>query len=181
MRKYEFSIIASGLDPQAEDFESRFYDAGCDDATISFQKGHIIVDFAREADSITSAICSAMNCVRKAGAQVDRVEPDPLVSLSDIAARTGLTRAAITQYAKGDRHDNFPTPVARVTSETSLYDWSDVATWLFKHKRLSLDEALQAEALKAANEAIKCHEPKLEEALEGRLKAFQDSLELEAA
>ena len=39
MKKYEFSIIASGLDPEAEDFEKRFYDAGCDDATISFQKG----------------------------------------------------------------------------------------------------------------------------------------------
>ena len=44
MKMYEFSIIASGLDPQADDFEARFYNAGCDDATISFQKGHIIVD-----------------------------------------------------------------------------------------------------------------------------------------
>src|SRR5436305_13532072 len=96
MKTHEFSIIASALDPQAEDFETRFYDAGCDDATISFQKGHIIVDFAREADSIDEAICSAVECVVKAGAHLDRVEPDPLVSLSDIAVRTGLTRAAIT-------------------------------------------------------------------------------------
>jgi hypothetical protein len=44
MKTHEFSIIAPGLDPQAEDFESRLYDAGCDDATIAFQKGHIIVD-----------------------------------------------------------------------------------------------------------------------------------------
>ena len=34
MKKFEFSIIASGLDPAAEDFEQRFYDAGCDDAPI---------------------------------------------------------------------------------------------------------------------------------------------------
>jgi hypothetical protein len=74
MKKYEFSIIASGLDPQAEDFESRFYDAGCDDATISFQKGHIIADFAREAESIDAAICSAVAGVEAAGAHVDRVE-----------------------------------------------------------------------------------------------------------
>jgi len=115
---YEFSIIASGLDPRTEDFETRFYDAGCDDATISFQKGHIIVDFSREADSIAAAITSALESVQKAGAHVDRVEPDPLVSLSDIATRTGLTRAAITQYSKGQRGENFPSPIARVTSET---------------------------------------------------------------
>jgi hypothetical protein len=79
------------------DGKTRFYNAGCDDATISFQKGHIIVDFAREADSIDAAIVSAVECVTAAGAQVDRVEPDPFVNLSDIAARTGMTRAAMSQ------------------------------------------------------------------------------------
>src|SRR5882757_6347372 len=118
MKTFEFSIIASGLDPEADDFADRFFNAGCDDATILFQKGHIIVDFAREAGSIDAALCSAVECVEKAGAQVDRVEPDPLVSLSDIAARTGLTRAAITNYAKGSRGKNFPPPVAKVTSDS---------------------------------------------------------------
>ena len=39
MKMHEFSIIASGLNPEAEDFETRFFDAGCDDATISFRRG----------------------------------------------------------------------------------------------------------------------------------------------
>lgn len=117
MNKFEFSIIASGLDPQAEDFEQRFLNAGCDDATVSFQKGHIIVDFARQAESIGSAIVSAIRNVTAAGAHVERVEPDPLVSLSDIAARTGMTRAAMTQYSKGQRSKDFPAPIARVTTE----------------------------------------------------------------
>ena len=73
MRTYEFGIIASGLDPAAEDFETRFYDAGCDDATISFQKGHIIADFARDAESLADAIASAIDAVIAAGAVVDRV------------------------------------------------------------------------------------------------------------
>lgn len=177
MKTYEFSIIASGLDPEAKDFEKRFYDAGCDDATISFQKGHIIVDFAREADSIDAAICSAMECVEVAGAQVDRVEPDPLVSLSDIASRTGLTRAAITQYSKGQRGEDFPVPVARVTSETSLYDWAEVATWLFRHEKLSRDEAIEAEAVKVANEAICTHEFKLRDKMQERLNSYEKELE----
>jgi hypothetical protein len=74
MKVHEFSIIASGLDPEAEDFLDRFYDAGCDDATVAFQKGQIIVDFGREADSLEDAIASAISDVKKAGAMVGRVE-----------------------------------------------------------------------------------------------------------
>ena len=109
MKTHEFSIIASGLDHEAEDFESRFYDAGCSDATIAFQKGHIIVDFAREAASIDDAISTAIDNVQKAGAKVDRVEPDPLVSLADMASRAGVSRTTMTNYFKGKRQKNFPT------------------------------------------------------------------------
>jgi MoaA/NifB/PqqE/SkfB family radical SAM enzyme len=73
MKTHEFCITASGLDPKAEDFETRFLNAGCDDATVSFQKGHIIVDFTREAESVDDAIASAIEAVNKAGAQVIRV------------------------------------------------------------------------------------------------------------
>jgi predicted transcriptional regulator len=176
MKKFEFCVIASGLDPEAEDFADLFFNAGCDDATISFQKGHIIADFAREADSIEEAISSAVECVEKAGAEVDRVEPDPLVSLADIAARADLTRAAVTQYAKGQRGENFPAPVARVTSETSLYDWAEVATWLFQHKRLSREQAIEAEAVKVANQAICAHDPKLRDRMHERLVSFEKEL-----
>src|SRR3984893_9278948 len=177
MKTFEFSIIASGLDPEAEGFADRFFNAGCDDATISFQKGHIILDFARDAASIDEAICSAVECVEQAGAHVNRIEPDPLVSLADIAARTGLTRAAISQYAKGQRSADFPSPVARVTSDTSLYDWSQVATWLYQHEKLSRESAIEAAAVKAVNEAICAHEPKLRDTLQERLKSYEAELE----
>ena len=176
MKKFEFSIIASGLDPEADDFADRFYDAGCDDATISFQKGHIILDFRREDRSIEDAICSAVECAQKAGAQVDRIEPDPLVSLADIAARAALTRAAVTQYAKGQRGESFPAPVARITSETSLYDWTEVATWLFQNKRLSREQVIAAEAVKVANEAIAARDPKLRDRVRKRLARFEKEL-----
>jgi hypothetical protein len=181
MKTYEFSIIASGLDPKAEDFEKRFYDAGCEDATISFQKGHIIVDFAQEANSVDAAICSAVECVKAAGAQVDRVEPDPLVNLTDIASRTGLTRQAISQYSKGQRSEHFPSPRARVTSDAPLWDWATVATWLFQHEKLSRDDAIEAEAMKIANEVIESHEPRFREKMKERLQAYETRLQKEAA
>jgi len=154
MKTFEFSIIASGLDPEAEDFADRFFDAGCGDATVSFQKGHIILDFAREAASFEEAIISAAKAVYAAGAKVDRIEPDPLVSLAEIAARTGLTRAAMTHYSKGTRGENFPAPVARVTSESPLWDWAVVARWMYENEKLDLAEAVAAETVKRANEAI---------------------------
>ena len=155
MERFEFSIIASGLDPNADDFEARFYEGGCDDATVSFQKGHIIIDFAREAGSIEDAITSAVESVRALGATVERVEPDPLVSLSEIAARTGLTRAAITQYAKGKRGKaDFPAPVARVTSDSPLWDWGTVAAWLYRIGRIKQHQLIEAQAMTIANNAI---------------------------
>lgn len=103
MKAHEFTIIASGPDPESDDFEDRFFEAGCDDATIGFSRGVTVLEFAREADNLASAINSAIEDVGKAGALVERIEPDWLVSLSDIAERANLTRAAITNYAKGDR------------------------------------------------------------------------------
>jgi hypothetical protein len=155
MTSYDFSIVASGLDPAADDFEDRFYNAGCDDATVSFQKGHIIVDFTREAESIEAAIASAIENVKAAGAKVDRVEPDSLVNLADIAERTGLTRAAVSLYSTGSRREDFPLPVARVTTATPLWDWAAVAVWFYRHDKLPREAAIEAAAVKAANERLR--------------------------
>lgn len=155
MKTFEFSIIASGLDPASDTFEAGFYDAGCDDATISFQKGHIIADFAREAEDVVSAISSAIANVQATGAIIERIEPDPLVSLSDIAARTGLTRSAVSHYWKGERHDGFPSPSAKITSDSPLWDWSEVADWMFRHEKLSREDAVEAVAVSRANEVIR--------------------------
>jgi hypothetical protein len=153
MAIYEFAVIASGVDPEAEDFEDRFFAAGCDDATLAFQRGAIILDFAREARSFEPAVASAVRDVRKAGATVERIEPDSLVSLSDIAARTGLTRAAISLYATGQRGAGFPAPVSRVTSESPLWDWVAVASWMGELGKSDLpaDALEQARAIRKWN------------------------------
>lgn len=154
MEMFEFTVIATGLDPEAEDFEVRFFDAGCDDATVSFQKGHILVDFTREAETLEQAITSAINDIEKTGASVERVEPDPLVSLADIARRADLSRAAITNYVKGDRGAGFPAPKLRVTTDNPLWDWADASKWLFEHHRLTLDVAINAMVVSEANLVI---------------------------
>jgi len=151
MKTHEFAIIASGPDPNAEDFEDKFFNAGCGDATISLQKGVIILEFAREAQNFARALITAFVDVKRAGAKVERVEPDYLVSLADIAKRSGLSRAAISLYCKGARAEGFPAPVARVTSESPLWDWAEVARWMFRNGKLSADVVLKARMVRGAN------------------------------
>jgi hypothetical protein len=154
MKAHEFTIIASGPDPESDDFEDRFFEAGCDDATVGFSRGVIVLEFAREADNLASAINSAIEDVRKAGALVERIEPDWLVSLSDIAERANLTRAAITNYAKGDRGKAFPLPVARVTTESPLWDWTEVARWLFGRRQVPEKIVSDAEIIRRMNDNL---------------------------
>jgi len=175
MKTYEFTIVASGLNLMPDDFDTCFYDAGCDDATISFQKGHIIIDFAREASDVCEAYASAVEAVLVWGATVDRIEPAPLVSLSDIAARSGLTRAAMKQYSKGQRKIGYPNPVAKVTSMSPLWEWSAVSKWLFAQKRVDRKVVVEAEAVRVANSII-THHGSFRDELCREVKEFEDAL-----
>lgn len=74
MRMFEFAVIASGLDPRAEDFEDRFFAAGCNDATISFQNGEIVLEFARAGETFENAVRSALQHVVQAGAKPLRID-----------------------------------------------------------------------------------------------------------
>lgn len=154
MRTHRITIVASGMDPEAEDFEDRFFEAGCDDATISVQKGLVLLDFAREARTFLSALWSAVADVERAGAKIERIEPDYLVSASEIAERAHLSRSAVSLYAKGERGRDFPPPVARVTSESPLWDWSEVASWMHRKNALPLAAVLEAKAVREVNRAF---------------------------
>jgi len=154
MKTFDFTVVASGVDPRADDFEDRFFAAGCDDATISFQKGAIVLEFTRAATSFAGAVRSALLNVLQAGAKPVHVEPDYLVSLSDIAERAGLSKAAVSLYAKGARGKDFPAPVARVTTESPLWDWVEVADWMHRHEKLPLAALVEAKVVRAANFAV---------------------------
>lgn len=154
MNSFQFAIIATGLDTEANGFADRFYEAGCDDALVAFQRGAIVVDFDWEAETFFDAIATAIENVRSAGATVTRVEPDNLVNLSDIAERTGLSRQAVALYASGRRGTNFPAPAACVTSDHPLYDWMDVAEWMTATGKLDQSAVEQARTIKRLNDDI---------------------------
>lgn len=155
MEQWSFTLIVSGFDHAADGFEDALFEAGCDDATVSVQRGLLVLDFQREAAGLAGAIKSAIADVRRAGGDVIHVEPDNLVSTSDIAARTAMTRQAVHNWVTGKRGDGFPLPVARVISDHPLWDWASVADWLSRRQMLPRRERHAAKIVRAINRRLR--------------------------
>lgn len=148
---YEFSLIASRLGLGVDDFEAHLADSGCFDAVISFRKGHIVLSFARGADTFERAIDVAIGDARDAGAVLKRIEPEPLVTITDISQRTGLTKDLISIWSLNKEASGFPGPSYRVTSSAPLWEWRDVACWMVQHGHMHPAELLHAETIRRVN------------------------------
>lgn len=154
MNCYEFTIVATGLSIDDNEWQNAFFEAGCDDAVVGLQRGVFALHFDREASSFEEAVGSACADVERTGATVRRIEPDPLVSSSDIAERVGLSRQAVSNYVTGERGQGFPAPVACVTTARPLWSWSEVATWLCTKGRLSDETVGRARSLEKLNAGL---------------------------
>jgi hypothetical protein len=130
MTLHSFTLITDYRTDQVE-FVDALYEAGCDDATPSFDAAHGVttIDFDREADSLTTAITTAIAQVESAGAQVRRIGPDEYVWAAEIAGRLGLTREYVRLLISGVRGPGgFPAPVAPA-ARNPLWRWTDVTNW----------------------------------------------------
>ena len=144
MKTYDFTFVVDA-DPHSDDFEDRFIEAGCDDATFLLMRGAAAVSFDREASSYKEAVFSAFKQIKAAGSTVLRFEPDFLVSAADIAERSGMTRSAIGLFGKGERRDGFPAPHLRLSSKSPLWDWVSVSAWLVNQGKIA--EEVHKEAM----------------------------------
>jgi hypothetical protein len=151
MNMYEFTVVSSCPNLDIESLSEKLFEAGCDDATISLQKGVAVIEFDREGKNFYHAVNSALMDVRSTGTEVLEIAPHHLVSLSDIAARVGISRAAVSNYARAIRGEDFPLPVARATTDTPLWDWVDVARWFVRQGRLSTDDVVRARVVRREN------------------------------
>lgn len=154
METHDFALVCDLPDGTLDEIADRAFQAGFDDGLVSSSRLRLVIDVTRDAPTMASALSSALEQAAAAGLRVRRVEPDPLVSVSDIADRAGLTRQAVSLYASRRRGERFPAPVARVRAESPLYDWAAVADWL--HDRGLVDRATveAASALRAINRSL---------------------------
>jgi hypothetical protein len=128
MDRYEFTFM---LDHALSDDETdTLYEAGGDDTTpeINQRANSSLLHFDREAPSLGEALVSALHTVEAAGLRAVAVDSDDLVTLKDVAARTGRTYEGVRLLAAGQRGPGgFPPPMT--TSGYALYSWAQVAAW----------------------------------------------------
>ena len=90
MSTHHFTLIVDGPDVQSDAVIDALYEAGCDDALIGQTDGIQYVEFDREASGVVEAVSSAVaDLERVEGVRVVRIADAGLVSMADIAVRTG--------------------------------------------------------------------------------------------
>jgi hypothetical protein len=125
---FEFTFFLDRA-PTDEQLDALF-EVGGDDATPELNKrtNTGLLHFAREAASLAEALVSALHTVEEAGLRAVAVESNDLVTLKDIAVRTGRTYEGVRLLAAGKRGPGaFPPPMS--SSGSALYSWTHVAAW----------------------------------------------------
>jgi hypothetical protein len=158
MKIHEFTLVIETPESLLDGLEDALFEAGCEDATLSFRKRIAYLDFDREAGDLESAIISAIQQVEQTvlNLWVKRVEPSELVTSSEIARRLGRSRQSVQQLISGIRGEgDFPLPVAGVTAKTMLWSWQEVAGWFLNNGKLK-DKTIYENAviLKQINESL---------------------------
>ncbi len=146
--EYCFTAVLSGdVDAHLDDL----YEAGCDDATFGSIDGVHYADFSREAPTLADALISAISDIEAVGGlRVVRIEPEDLVTASEIAQRLGRTRESVRLLIAGRRGPgSFPAPVSHLRTRNRLWRWSDVAQWAGIADENTLHEAHVIHAINA--------------------------------
>jgi hypothetical protein len=153
-REYDFALVIDGVPELTQAVEDALFEAGCDDATLSIQYGHLYAEFSREASSLTDAILSAIHSVQQAGigATVLRVDECDLVTPAEIARRIDRSRQMVHQYITGERGPgNFPAPECYLRERSPLWAWCAVSYWLAQNNIIRPEDSWNAEVVAAIN------------------------------
>jgi predicted DNA-binding transcriptional regulator AlpA len=158
MKVHSFTLVLAGITEINGEVEDRLFGAGCDDALLGIRDGVAFLDFDRESDSMLDAIVTAISNVEQSGLDVNviRVEPDDLVTASEIAERTGRSRESIRLLAAGQRGGGgFPPPVRGLKSRMRLWRWAEVIAWMTEHEGSAPSAAVHnAQTIAAINGAL---------------------------
>jgi hypothetical protein len=154
MRRFVLLVDGRPTDDQLHALRRRCRDATpAEGACRDRPPGLFPVSFKRRAPSLIDAIVSAIRDLESVGLSAVRaLEHDHLVSLAEVARRTGRSRREVARWAREQSGSGaFPAP-ARDGPGGGRYRWGDVARWLGAEtgRALDSDEA----ALTAVNLAL---------------------------
>ena len=81
MKTFEFTIVLEEISEVTEAAANALFEAGCDDGTFASRDGQAVVQFDREAESLSAAVESAIEQVEAAGLAVARVESEEFATI----------------------------------------------------------------------------------------------------
>ena len=73
---WRFTLFIKGLSEFSDEQADALYEAGCSDGSLASGDGQAWIGFDREADSLLSAVRSAIANIGQVGLKIDRVEID---------------------------------------------------------------------------------------------------------
>jgi len=85
MNKYWFGVVLESSPYNFDDLSEQSFEAGCDDGTVSTRSGVMRIDFAREADSLDSAVRLAVKQIESIGCVIAKIEIDDVAMLREVA------------------------------------------------------------------------------------------------
>lgn len=145
MKNYDFTLIVLG-EVDFEQVVDALYEAGCDDATMSYSGGIIFLHFVRESTDFEIAVLSAIADIETAvpKLKVKGLEPSDLVTLDDIACRLGYSEEYTSKLLTGriDSINNPPLPYANVDDGTTIWSFKDVINWLYASQAIQDSELI---------------------------------------
>lgn len=156
-REHDFTLVLTGFTDLTPEIADALFEAGCDDGTPAVRSGRPVITFSRRASSMKEAILSAIADVRNAGidADVRRVDDCNLVTQADIARRIGRSRQLVHQYIRGERGPgSFPYPVCGISDNVPLWQWCEVAYWLWENNLVKEAVLRDAEEVETINNAL---------------------------
>ncbi len=135
VKTYAFTLIVEGPDLQSDELVDALFEAGCNDALVGRADGIQYLDFDRDAKSLEEAVLSAVADVEAVPQlEVVRLADAGLLSMTDIASRTGRTRESVRLLVAGDRGPGgFPASVTDPRSRYRLWRASEVERWFRTH------------------------------------------------
>ena len=126
MMSYPFRVRVR--DALGDEQGDRLYDAFDEEVAVEEgPRGHWVV-FDRQSPSFVEAVVGALDQLIRLGFEPLGVE-DELVSMADIAERTGRSRQSVSMLVSGQRGPGgFPPPAAG-NVRSPLWHWDEVAAW----------------------------------------------------
>ena len=145
---FQFTLVLKHINNKIKNLEDSLFEAGCDDALINFRNDAVYLEFDREAMNLEDAVVSAIKDVKSASIEIDVscVSPENLVTEAEIAKRINKSRQTISLWIKGERREDFPSPVMRLSEKSPLWRWDEVAVWLYSNKIIK-DKAIVDDAI----------------------------------